>query len=136
MDEKEIIARINELLQEMSKDRLVLLLNRLEKIPLKWKRKHARKTCSISADFDTSDYSSQKPIRNISISGAYVEVEEPFSVGQQILLWLSIPNVDNSSFKIPATVARRDANGIGVKFENLTGYQKEMLERFNNSDQF
>ncbi|MBW1897502.1 MAG: PilZ domain-containing protein [Deltaproteobacteria bacterium] len=136
MDKEQIIVRINELLQEMSKDNLVLLLNHLEKIPSKWKRKHARKTCSISVDFDTSDYSSQKPIRNVSVSGAYVEAEESFSVGQQIVLWLSVPNEKNSSFKIPATVARRDANGIGVKFENLSGYQKEMLERFKDSDQF
>jgi len=136
MDKEQIIVRINGLLHEMSKDRLVLLLNRLEKTPSKWQRKHARRTCSISVDFDTSDYSSQKPIRNISISGAYVEVDESFSIGQQIELWLSIPNVENSSFKIPATVARRDVNGIGVKFENLSGYQKEMLERFNDSGQF
>lgn len=134
MDKKEIIARINELLQEMSQDRLELLLNRLQKTPSKWKREHARKTCSISVDFDTSDYSSQKPIRNISVSGAYIEVEEPFSVGQQIVLWLSLPDVESASFKIPATVARRDARGIGVRFENLTGYQKEMLEKFKNSD--
>jgi len=135
MDKEQIIVRINELLKEMSKDRLVLLLNRLEKTPSKWTRKNDRKTCSISVDFDTSDYSSQKPIRNISISGAYIEVEESFSIGQQIVLWLSIPNVENSSFKISTTVARRDANGIGVKFENLSEYQKEMLERFKNSDQ-
>ncbi len=136
MEKEQIVVRINELLQEMSKDRLVLLLNRLEKTPSRWKRKHARKTCSISVDFDTSDYSSQKPIRNVSISGAYVEANESFSVGQQIVLWLSIPNAENASFKIHATVARRDANGIGVKFANLSGYQKEMLERFNDSDQF
>jgi Tfp pilus assembly protein PilZ len=136
MDKEEIISRVNRVLQEMSKNRLVLLLNRLEKTPSKWQRKHARKTCSISVDFDTSDYSSQKPIRNISISGAYVEADEPFSIGQQIILWLSIPNVENSSFKIPATVARRDVHGIGVKFENLSVYQKEMLGRFKNSGQF
>lgn len=129
-----MIAKINELLQEMSPDRLEVLLNRLQKTPSKWKREHDRKTCSISVDFDTSDYSSQKPIRNISISGAYVEVDEPFSIGQQIELWLSLPGVESASFKIPATVARRDANGIGVRFENLTGYQKEMLEKFKNSD--
>lgn len=134
MDKEQIVVRINELLQEMSKDRLVLLLNRLEKIPSKWTRKHDRKTCSISADFDTNDYSSQKPIRNISISGAYVEVDESFSVGQQIVLWFSVPNIENSSFKISATVTRRDGNGIGVKFENLSAYQKEMLERFNDSN--
>ncbi|MFO7558696.1 MAG: PilZ domain-containing protein [Desulfobacterales bacterium] len=132
MNKEQILVRINELLQEMSKDRLVLLLSRLEKTPSKWTRKHDRKTCSIAADFDTSDYSSQKPIRNISISGAYIEVDESFSVGQQIVLWFSVPNMENSFFKISATVARRDANGIGVEFEVLSAYQKEMLERFNS----
>ena len=135
MDKEQIIVRINELLQEIPNDRLVLFLNNLEKIPSKSNRKHARKTCSISVDFDTSDYSSQRPIRNISISGAYIEADESFSIGQQIELWLSIPNVENSSFKIPATVARRDTNGIGVKFENLSGYQKKMLEQFKELDQ-
>ena len=130
MSKQQIITQIDEILEEMSRERLLVLLKQLQKTPSRWKRKYPRHTCSISVDFDTLDYSIEKPIKNISASGAYIEAEEPFSIGQQVVIWLEMPGRRMAPLKITAKVARRDRNGVGVKFENLTDQQKKYLSRF------
>ncbi|RJP81592.1 MAG: PilZ domain-containing protein [Desulfobacteraceae bacterium] len=132
MSRKQIVAEINEILDEMSRERLLVLLKQLRKTPSKWKRKYPRQTCSISVDFDTHDYSKEKPIKNISANGAYIEAGEPFSIGQSIIIWLTIPGEKLSPLKISAVVARRDQGGVGVKFENLSEMQKKLLAGFEN----
>ncbi len=134
MNKKQIVEQINEILDEMSRDRLLVLLKQLKKTPSKWKRKYPRQTCSISVDFDTHDYSSEKPIKNLSANGAYIEAGESFSIGQQIVIWVTIPGEKLSPLKISAVVARRDRNGVGVKFQNLSQKEKELLTCFEKLD--
>jgi len=130
MNKLQIIARLNDILSGMSEDRLRILLQQLEDKPAKWKRKDPRKTCQISVDYDTLDYSSKKTIKNISTSGAFIEAGESFTVGQEILLWFSVAEDDTLTINIPARVMRRGPDGIGVKFEKLTQEQYDMLKRY------
>jgi len=132
MDKKQITIQINEILDSMSKDRLFILLKQLKKTPSAWKREYPRQTCAISVDFDTQDYSSEKPIKNLSVSGAYIEAEESFSIGQKIEIWLTIPGEKLSPLKISSVVVRRDRNGVGVRFENLSQKQRDLLTCFKN----
>lgn len=134
MTKAEILARLNALLSRMSRSRLAAILNQLEEKPARWKRRHNRRSCFLSVDYDTESYSSRKYIRNLSVGGVYIEAGESFAVGQELLLWFSVSEDDRFSVKIPGRVVRRDPDGIGVKFENLTAHQKEMIEMFEKMD--
>ena len=135
MNKKEIIGRLTEIMSGMSDDRLLILLKQLDTRPAKWNRKHPRKTCRISVDYDTLDYSSNKTIKNLSRSGAYIEAGESFAIGQEIQLWFSVAGDKSLSINIPAKVIRRGQNGIGVKFENLTLEQLDMLKLYEKLDE-
>ena len=135
MNKKEIITRLTKIMSGMSADRLLILLNQLEAKPLKWSRKHPRKLCHISVDYDTLDYSSNKTISNLSTSGAYIEAGESFAIGQEILLWFSVSDDKRLSINIPAKVIRRGPDGIGVKFEKLTQAQFDMLKLYEKMDE-
>ncbi len=132
ISKNEIIAQINDLLRDMSEKRLQVLLNQLKGSPTKWHRKLPRKPCIISVDFDTQDYSNQKTIRNLNVEGAYIEVEESFALGQEIILWFSMSGDTEISIKVPAKVVRRDTDGIGVKFGKISREQQELLKKFES----
>ncbi len=134
MSKEEIIGHLNKIMLGMSQDRLTILLNQLKGNPSKWKRKYPRKACIISVDFDTFDYSNQKVIRNLSANGAYIEAEESFVLGQEIILWFTITNDENISIKIPAIVVRRDPKGIGVKFLKVSKQEQKILKKFEMHD--
>jgi len=129
LSKEDIISRIVVLLNKMSKKRLLFFLSHLEDKPVKWKRKSSRKSCFISVDYDTMDYSGNKKIHNLSTSGAYIEAGESFTLGQDIILWLSVPDRDIPFIKIPAKVVRRDQNGIGVEFDQLTDDQRRIIKK-------
>jgi len=127
---QEIITRLNEIMQEMSQKRLQALLTQLDDKPHQWKREHPRKKCSITIEYDTKDYSSTKNIRDLSAGGVYIEAGESFRIGQELTLWLSAPGSQDSPLKVIGTVARRDSNGIGVRFEKLTEHQRQVIKIF------
>ncbi len=128
MTKTDILVRLNEVLKGMSRKRLWVILNQLEEKPPKWKRVYPRRSCFISVDYDTEDYSTRKDIRNLSVGGAYIETGESFSAGQEILLWFTDPRNERIVVKVPGKIVRRDPGGIGVKFENLSKQQKELIE--------
>ena len=129
LSKEDILNRIGVLLNKMSKERLLFFLSQIEDKPVKWKRKSPRKSCFISVDYDTLDYSGNKKIHNLSTSGAYIEAGESFAMGQDITLWLSVPDKDTPFIKIPAKVVRRDQSGIGVEFEDLTEDQRRIIKK-------
>ena len=134
MNKKEIIARLTDIMSRMSEDRLRILLNQLETKPPKWKRAHPRKICRIAVDYDTLDYSSNNTIKNLSTSGAFIQADESFAVGQEIQLFFSVSEDKKNPVHIPARVIRRGPDGIGVKFEKLTPAQYDMLKHYETMD--
>jgi len=135
LSKKAIIHRIVGLLNKMSENRLLSFLSYLEEKPSKWKRKFPRKSCFISVDYDTLDYSGNKQIHNLSVSGAYIEAGESFAMGQDIVLWLSAPDEENPFIKIPAKVVRRDRKGIGVEFAQLTDDQHRIIKKIEKAEE-
>ncbi|MFZ5571937.1 MAG: PilZ domain-containing protein [Thermodesulfobacteriota bacterium] len=134
LSKAEILVRLNELLQGMPRKRLWSILYQLEEKPSRWRRLHPRKSCFISVDYDTNDYSTRKDIRNVSVGGAYIETGESFSAGQEIVLWFTDPRNENIVVKVPGKIVRRDPGGIGVKFENLSPQQKELIAIFEKME--
>lgn len=124
---KELVAQLNEVLEDMSVSRLRALLSFLEDKPVKWQRQYERKRCQIAVDYDTDTYSSRKDIRNLSAGGVYLETGESFIPGQEISLWFSRVDDDAQPVKVSGTVVRRDSRGVGVRFEKLDEGQRSML---------
>ncbi len=89
-------------------------------------RKHSRYDCLVGVDYDISDWTYQCYMRDISEGGAYIETEQPIKVGQRLTMSLSSPVLERAC-DIDGTVVRRDPKGIGVRFENLTLQQKQVI---------
>jgi hypothetical protein len=65
-------------------------------------------------------------MRDISEGGAYIETEQSVKVGQRLVMSLSSPVLERSC-SINGTVVRRDPSGIGVRFDDLSLQQKQVI---------
>jgi Tfp pilus assembly protein PilZ len=65
-------------------------------------------------------------MRDISEGGAYIETEQPIKVGQRLTMSLASPVLERTC-AINGTVVRRDPKGIGVRFDNMTLQQKQVI---------
>ncbi len=96
-------------------------------------RQYQRYDCNITVDFDISDWSYEGVIKNISLSGVYIETHHPVTVSSEIMLALT--SLDNwRHCTIKGTVVRRDAKGIGVVFQGLSLYQQQVVQSYLKSD--
>jgi CheY-like chemotaxis protein len=96
-------------------------------------RKHGRLDCHVAVDYDLSERTYRCCLMDISMGGAYILTEQPIEAGQKIIISLaSTDNRRNNSFN--GVVIRRDAKGIGIRFDTLSLWQKEMIEAMQ-SDQ-
>jgi CheY-like chemotaxis protein len=96
-------------------------------------RQYPRYDCHIKVDFDISDWSYEGVVKNISLSGVYIETHHPVTVGSEIILALT--SLDNwRHCTIKGTVTRRDAKGIGVAFQELSLYQQQVVQSFLKSE--
>jgi len=90
-------------------------------------RRHDRHECQVAIDFDVSNWTYQCCLRDISQGGAYVETEQKIETGQKVLLTLASPG-RNGQCVVNGTVARRDANGLAIAFEELSLHQKKIVQ--------
>jgi Tfp pilus assembly protein PilZ len=95
-------------------------------------REHDRHDCLVSVDYDIRDWTYQSYMRDISEGGAYIETEQDVEVGQRLVMYLSSPVLE-SVCTVNATVTRRDPTGIGVRFEELSLKQKQVLRSLMES---
>ena len=126
------IGRLVELIYKMPAGRLETLLGQLEKeVPEKStdesERKHVRVDCFVSVDYTDSERVFKDYIEDISTSGVFIKTRESFSVGEEIVLSMSLSR-EGSAFKIPATVVRAASDGIGVRFKTTSQVQEAIIE--------
>ena len=126
------IGHLVELIYKMPTGRLKTLLDRLEKeMPEKstseGERRHVRVDCFVSVDYTDSERVFKDYIEDISTSGVFIKTREAFSVGEEIVLSMSISR-EGSAFKIPAIVVRAAADGIGVRFKITSQVQEAIIE--------
>jgi CheY-like chemotaxis protein len=95
-------------------------------------RKFDRYDCLVGVDYDISDWTYQCYMRDISEGGMYIETEQSVKVGQPLVVSLSSPILE-STCAIKGTVVRRDPKGIGIRFENLTLQQKQVIRSLTES---
>ena len=126
------IGRLVELIYKLPANRLKTLLGQLEKeVPEKSssesERKHVRVDCFVSVDYTDSERVFKDYIEDISTSGVFIKTRESFSVGEEIVLSMSLSR-EGSAFKIPATVVRAASDGIGVRFKITSQVQEAIIE--------
>lgn len=95
-------------------------------------RRFSRYDCLVGVDYDISDWTYQCHMRDISEGGAYIETEQPVKVGQRLIMSLSSPVLERTC-SINGLVVRRDPKGIGVRFEDLTLKQKQVIRSLMES---
>jgi len=91
------------------------------------RRRHERYELLVALDFDIQDMTRHCALRDISLSGAYIETDHEVAIGQTITLSLSSPAL-KSSCAIEATVVRKDKTGIGIRFQTTGAHQHRMIQ--------
>ena len=95
-------------------------------------RKHTRFDCHVAVDYDMSDWTCQCCLMDISLGGAYIRTDQPIESGEKIILSLTSA-LDRPRDSFNGTVIRRDADGVGVRFEELSLKQKQMIESLHGN---
>jgi len=98
-----------------------------EKSTAESERKRVRVDCLVSVDYADSDRVFKDYIEDISTSGVFIKTRESFSLGEEIVLSMSLSK-EGSAFKIPATVVRAAPDGIGVKFKTTSQVQETIID--------
>jgi uncharacterized protein (TIGR02266 family) len=134
MERYRLTGRIVELLQRMSTENLVELVKNLEndaidRMKKDGDRKDLRINCLISVDYSDSDRFFKDYIQDISSGGVFIKTREPFSIGEEIVLSLSLSG-DENAFRIPAEVVRTSEEGIGVRFKIESQVQEDIISSF------
>jgi CheY-like chemotaxis protein len=89
-------------------------------------RRHKRYDCSLGAHYQLNDRNFQCFLRDVSLGGAYLETDRPIEVGLKLTLFLS-KSIQESYTPINGTVVRKDRQGFGMRFEELTMEQKQLI---------
>lgn len=90
-------------------------------------RQHPRFECLIAVDFDLSDWSYKSFVRDLSLGGAYIETDQPISIGQEVFITVNTKN-PKACCTIAGKVCRRDERGAGIKFEELSLFQRNVIK--------
>ncbi|KKK93899.1 hypothetical protein LCGC14_2688280 [marine sediment metagenome] len=129
-EKNDVIDRLVELIYKMPRDEQISLLNKLEHYqlgkPNYRTRKYERSQFVISVDYETLDEVFKDYIRDISPSGIFMESEETFTLGEEIVLSINFSDSGNP-FRIPTEVARTTSEGIGLKFKFKSQVQEAII---------
>lgn len=90
-------------------------------------KKTATEKPKITVEYDTEDDSYISSVDNISVEGVFIETSGSFFEGQEILLAFTIDD-GKYSFMVNGKVSDRTPNGIHVKFEDLSGDDRNLIE--------
>jgi Tfp pilus assembly protein PilZ len=93
------------------------------------KRKTPRKDCLINVNMRLQGPRYNSYILDINQHGAYIETNETFAVGQEMKLTFASPN-SRRPLNITGEAIRRDAQGVGIKFQNLTTLELDTIRSF------
>ena len=123
-----VLARLFVLINQMDKDALLAKLQTINNDEFQWVREYPRLSCYLLVDFATDDKAYRSCIRDISANGVFIETGDRFETGQNIALCFTLTESEESlPFKVKGKVTRIYPDGIGVRYENMTAYQREIL---------
>ncbi len=107
------------------------LLKYAEELQFEDKRKSMRKACNIPVSYSTQYRKKLDTIKNISISGLFIETRVPLIVGEEILLSFNIHGYDRP-LKIKGEVVHASRLGVGVEYREIRHNVAEMIDNIVN----
>lgn len=122
--------RLFRLIEQMSEDQQLSLLDKLEKSG--FKRKHPRKPCIITVHYAIQDRVYKNYIQDISKGGVFIETSETFFIGQKVTMTFSMDNF-SKPFMLGGRIVRSIPGGIGVEFDSMTPDQEADLQKLIDS---
>lgn len=123
-----VIARLFVLINQLDKDTLLQRLRPFQHPNFRWIREYPRLTCYLMVDFASDGKAYRSTIRDISAGGVFIETHDPFEQGQEISLCFTLSeDQEMLPFKIDGKVMRTFHDGIGVQYENVTDYQRDII---------
>jgi hypothetical protein len=123
-----IIARLFVLINQMNNDTLLEKLKTINHPEFRWVREYPRLSCYLMVDFAASGKAYRSCIRDISANGVFIETGDRFETGQDIALCFTLTESEESlPFKVQGKVTQIYPDGIGVRYENMTTYQRDIL---------
>jgi Tfp pilus assembly protein PilZ len=139
----DVITQLCKLIIEMSEDQQIILLEQLESMPVaempertvslegndSSMRGNPRKPCLINANYRIQNKDYKSYILDISIGGVFIETNETFTIGQEIVLNFKLPHNQNP-FKLSGTISWGSPRGFGVKFDEIPSQQGKILKSF------
>ena len=114
-ENKKLLSMIIAVLPELDLRKLWKQLEGWHTFNLRELRKHPRKASFISVESSSDDIAFTDFIQDISNGGVFIQTDGGFYIGQQIALTFSLPKTQQD-IRVNGEVARIDATGIGVKF--------------------
>jgi Tfp pilus assembly protein PilZ len=92
-------------------------------------RENPRKPCLINANYSVQNKDYKSYILDISIGGVFIETNETFTLGQEIVLNFALPHYQKP-FKLNGKISWGSPRGFGVKFDQIPAQQGEILKSF------
>jgi Tfp pilus assembly protein PilZ len=139
-----LTSTLFRLIGTMSDNQQSTLLDQLQQLPLKSVsleeteialRGHTRKSCMLNIDYTVEDRNFEGFMLDISPAGAFIETGEAFTAGQPIQLSFSLPN-SPGRLKINGEILWKGMLGIGVKFNDITPQQIDLISAFMREEDF
>jgi hypothetical protein len=122
---KNIDAILYQIVMDLNQNHKVSLLDELNELVL-GKREHPRKSCVMATDYVVDDRAYRNFVKDISESGVYVQTSQAFEIGDQIIQSFSLSD-KQIPFKFTGEIVRLNKDGVGIRFKNLTQYQRDIL---------
>ena len=138
-----VAAQLYKLIVEMTEEQQIILLEQMDQLPktdLPIKmvsleeteasmRENPRKPCLINTNYRIQDRTLKSYILDVSIGGVFIETNEKFPKGKELLLKFSLPNRPQP-FTFSGKIAWSSPKGFGVKFDNVNPIQENLLKSF------
>ena len=129
-------THIFKLVIDMPDEQQVALLQKLEETVQdasgKERRKNLRKTCLMPVDYSIQGRQFKGYILDISTQGAFIETNDYYFSGQEIIMKFSVPHYQKP-LTVSGEIVWSSQNGIGIKFGQLTPHQIDVIKAFSEN---
>lgn len=143
-----VAAHLCKLIVEMTEEQQIILLEQMGQLPKadlpvnmvsleeteSSMRENPRKPCLINTSYRIQDRNLKSYILDVSVGGVFIETNEKFPKGKELLLKFSLPNRPQP-FTFSGKIAWSSPKGFGVKFDDVTPTQGEILKSFINQNE-
>lgn len=122
------IARLMDIILNMSEEQQEVILEAAEKITSEDRRNFSRKGCHLPVDFAASNRTHKGHIKNISRHGVFISAKAPIVIGEEVLMVFKVHR-NEEPVKLKGEIAHATRWGIGVEFTG-TGpeFDREIID--------